>query len=47
MTLDELYAEDTRLEGEIARLRRKQAEVRKEIERLEAEADKRRRAARQ
>lgn len=47
MNLDELYAEDARLEGEIVRLRRAQAELRKEIERLEAEADKRRQAARQ
>lgn len=47
MTLDELYAEDARLEGEVGKIRRLQAEVRAQIERAEAEVEKKRQALRQ
>lgn len=41
-TLDDLYSEDLRLEGEIAKIRRQQAELKQMIEAKEAEIAARR-----
>lgn len=45
MTLDELYAEDARLDGEIAKIRQRQEALRRQIELLEREREAKRQAA--
>lgn len=46
-TLDELYAEDSRMDAEVAKIRRQQGELWKVIARREREVDLRRQVAAQ